>query len=353
MYAENEPGLSYDQQAYQWAFHASPANMPPAANEPVLLSEAVDELPAITAATDDDVQQHAAELERLRKLVGRWSAFLAVVMLIVIIVGQLALHRTVGPFVAINILLCLVFTFGALLLRAYDRASLLRFLHIYFALNSIVLIASVPVSIYQLTNNPARIDSLCADRGGCTADEQSRFLAYSYVAGALALVVWIFLSTTFLRKQFVLMCALERAHQQPGAGAIHAAVRLVASYLPDWTGWVQSCAGRCCACVAASDENNGSACLRILKVAVIVALACASFFAAPLVWPFVGMYLFRNTPSSSACGDNPKSVGACLGFFIGAGMMLGISWSCDANHISGGAVCTTAKVWSFFVALVR
>ena len=348
MYEENEPGLSYDQQAYQWAFHAPSGSMndmhaPVAVRIPIPVSKASVKVPAAVA---DDTQPHAAELERLSTLVGRWSLFLAVVMLTVILVGQFALNRTIGPFVVIDIFLCAVFAFGALSLRAYERTTLLRFLHIYFALNAIVLIASVPVSIYQLTNNPTRIDSLCVDRGGCTADEHSRFLTYSYVAGALGLAVWFVLSTTFLRTQFVLMCALERAHQQSSAVAIHPAIRLLAAYLPDWAGLFQSCTSRCGACVAATSESCSAAGTIAFKAAGICVLICVSVFFAPLAWAAVGWVLFKNM---TGCGDKPEDFGALLGALIGSGLMLGISSYCDSNHITGGAVCSTAKIWTFVI----
>ena len=333
---ENEPGMSYDQRAYLWAFPAPSRelNAVHAANQPDSLSKAAVAFPH---PVDDDMHSHAAELDRLHTLVGRWSLFLAAVMLIVLLVGQFAFQRTFGPFVVIDIFLCAVFAFGALLLTVYERVALLRLLHIYFALNAIVLIASVPVSIYQLTNNPARIDNFCVDRGGCTADERAHFLTYSYIAGALGLALWFVLSTAFLRTQFVLMCALERAHGQPGAGSIHPAVRVLAAYMPDWAGLVQSCTSRCDACLAAMSENCSTAGPLIFKV---VGWLCVAFFFAPLVGLVSGALLCRS------CGDKMAQGGAMLGFVMGAGMMLGISSSCDHYQVTGGVVCSTAKVWS-------
>ena len=146
-YDEYEPGLSYDAQAYQWAFPAASSgglHAPGPALDP--RAPAAVQLQVDAVHPDFD---HAAELDRRQTSVGRWSLGLFIVMLIVLLVGQFALHRTVGPFVITDIVLALVFAYGVFLLRVHDRALLRSCLHIYFGCAEQVKDSPRPITLYS------------------------------------------------------------------------------------------------------------------------------------------------------------------------------------------------------------
>lgn len=222
--ASIEPG--YDAVAYRWAF---PQAHPPKVDRPSDLEE-----------NDDDEREpgvdDASHLLRLRATVGNWSLGLCTVFVFILLVGQFAFNRTVGPYVIMNIVCALVFGGGALTLRLQERTASLRFLQLYFAFITLSVVIGVPLGIYQLTNNAARVDSFCAERtaGVCTADERSNFLAFAHVVSIVGLFSWFVLATLFMRCLFVLLCAVERADHQETASAMHPAVLAVASWMPNY-----------------------------------------------------------------------------------------------------------------------
>ena len=145
--------------------------------------------------------------------------------------GQFYFKRSVGPFVIINFGLTFFFAIGSLLLCFDTRRASLNLAHAYFGLLLLLVVAGTPVGLYQLKNNPQRVESFCGDRAqghsffsfcfylfvhfffssaGCGEKEQNNLLTMSYVGGSAAVLLWIVLLTCLMRVVFVYLCAIER-----------------------------------------------------------------------------------------------------------------------------------------------
>jgi hypothetical protein len=168
------------------------------------------------------------ELLTRRLMVGRVSGVLCCLLAAILLTGQFYLHRQVGPFVIINIGMTVIFGYGAMSswLNVDMRGSSLTFLQWYYAFVTITVVCGVPIGLYQLSNNPERVDSFCADRpSSCTDTQRSTLLTMSYVVGVVGIIMFFLLMTLLMRMIFILMVALERANLQARPENIHAWVR--------------------------------------------------------------------------------------------------------------------------------
>jgi hypothetical protein len=187
------------------------------------------------AADWDTLQQHA-----YARSIGKWSAFLCAMFVLVLAIGQFSLHRTVGPYVVLNVVCAIVFgaVAVAFLLAVDQRARSLGVGQAFYLFLIVCILAGTPAGIYQLTNNARRVDSFCADRvavGGCTDSERSTLLVFSYVIGSVGLALFFVLLTAFARLVFVFLCAVERAHgEAAGAAQLGRLVRASARWLPNY-----------------------------------------------------------------------------------------------------------------------
>ncbi len=84
----------------------------------------------------------------------------------------------------------------------------------------------VPIGFYQLSNNPERVASFCADRpSSCTDTQRTTLLTMSYFVGVVGIITFFLLMTLLMRMVFILIVALERANLQARPENIHPWVR--------------------------------------------------------------------------------------------------------------------------------
>jgi hypothetical protein len=154
-----------------------------------------------------------------------------------------------------NMFCCIVFGVGAFTLRLHDRLSSLHFLQLFFAFVFAALVIGVPLGIYQLTKNADRVAAFCAERAGgsCTPTEQSNYLVMAHIVGVCGLLTWFALATLFMRCQFVLICAIERASSQHSSEAIHPAILFCASWIPNYPMMYRVALAHIQACIESPD----------------------------------------------------------------------------------------------------
>jgi hypothetical protein len=298
-----DPG-SYDAAAYSWAFPEPGAPVPAvddasfSANAPSHASPllghviAVPEKEAYTPGSSsgaanslqqpypgmpadwDTLQQHA-----YARSIGKWSAFLCAMFVLVLAIGQFSLHRTVGPYVVLNVVCAVVFgaVAAAFLLAVDQRARSLGVGQAFYLFLIVCIVAGTPAGIYQLANNAQRVDSFCADRSGCTESERSTLLVFSYVIGCVGLALFFVLLTAFARLVFVFLCAVERAHgEAAGAAQLGRFVRASAHWLPNYPAMAASvrevfvmCASGAAQCSVAMSDCSVQTAMSALFVIVV------------------------------------------------------------------------------------
>lgn len=161
---------------------------------------------------------------------------LCVGLALLMLLGKVLFNREFGIYVFINLSMCAVFLMGATAARRRSRHATLLWAQAYYGFLLLLVLIGLPVGLYELTQNSARVERYCAETS-CTGQEADRWLTLAYLGGTLGLFLWCFLFTAMARVVFVFCCAVERVNHQRGGGALHPLVMATAWYLPNYPRW--------------------------------------------------------------------------------------------------------------------
>eukprot|EP00457_Paulinella_chromatophora_P007368 gb/GEZN01007391.1/.p1 GENE.gb/GEZN01007391.1/~~gb/GEZN01007391.1/.p1 ORF type:complete len:477 (-),score=71.04 gb/GEZN01007391.1/:111-1541(-) len=238
----------FDDQAYAWAFQHPP---PPggkktdeetgAADNKITQEKtqaASDTLPdtsptllhQLSSLSPEDIYHKY----RLRWSLGFWSLSLFGVVAMVLLVSQVMFGVAVGPYTMLNGAMCLVFGLGGLCTLFMEERSLALFwAQVYYGFMLLLLLVGVPLGIYELTNNSARVDRFCQEII-CSSKQRDDLLVFAFVGGSAGLLGWFFIFSAFCRVLFVYACAVERVALRTDGSSLYKWVRCTAYFLPNY-----------------------------------------------------------------------------------------------------------------------